>query len=116
MAHVRRLNEYSTPASIDSNPSHNEETWRDVFCAQVDSGKYWKNLFKDNFEKEQFLTRSDASYIVKKAQADIIQGIIKDFEGNVNDSVINYLQNMIKELWAKDDSAIGMIVNGKQIK
>lgn len=44
-----------------------KETWKDIFRKQVSSGKFWKNLFKDNFDKTQFIERSDAVYICKKA-------------------------------------------------
>lgn len=93
-----------------------KETWRDVFCNQVDDGKSWKSLFVEEFERHQFLDRSDAVYICKKAQADVYEDVLNKLEGKVDVAIINELKKALDNHWKKDDSALGMIVNGKQIK
>ena len=92
------------------------ETWKDVFCNQIGDGKYWKKLFNDQFENHQFLDRSDAVYICKKAQADAYENIINKFEGKVDVTVMNELKQILDKHWKKDDSALGMIIGDKQIK
>jgi hypothetical protein len=92
-----------------------KETWKDVFCNQVDDGKYWKNLFKDEFDKHQFLDRNDAVYICKKAQADCYENIINKLEGKIDATIIDELKQILDEHWKNDDSALGMFVGGKQI-
>jgi len=92
-----------------------KETWKDVFCNQVDNGKYWKNLFKDEFDKHQFLDGSDAVYICKKAQADAYENIINKLEGKIDVTIMLELKQILGEHWKKDDSALGMIIGGKQI-
>ena len=92
------------------------ETWKDVFCNQIGDGKYWKKSFNDQFENHQFLDRSDAVYICKKAQADAYENIINKFEGKVDVTVMNELKQILDEHWKKDDSALGMIIGDKQIK
>ena len=95
-----------------------KETWKDLFCRQVDTGKFWKNLFKDEFDQHQFLDRSDAFHICKKAQADTYENIIAKLTGKIDDNIIEELKQMLREHWEKssDDSALGMFLNGKQIK
>lgn len=95
-----------------------KETWKDVFCNQLDEGRFWKSLFNDDFENHQFLDRSDAVYICKKAQADAYENVIAKLEGKVTDEVINELKQILIDHWGEnnDDSALGMYFNGKQIK
>lgn len=93
-----------------------KETWKKIFCDQIDDGKQWKELFKSDFEKHQFLDRNDAVYICKKAQADVYESIIKNLESKkVDSSIIKKLKQELDDHWKKDDSALGMFVNGKQI-
>jgi hypothetical protein len=40
--------------------------WKDRFRKQVDCGKYWKNLYQEDFDKHKFLERSDAESICKR--------------------------------------------------
>lgn len=91
------------------------ETWKGVFCKQVGTGKYWKNLFKDEFDKHQFLYRADAVYICKKAQADCYENIINKLEGKIDVAIIDELKQVLDEHWKNDDSALGLFMGGKQI-
>ena len=93
-----------------------KETWKDVFCNQIDDGKYWKGLFKEEFDRHQFLDRGDAVYICKKAQADVYENIINKLDGKVDVKIINELKKNLDEHWKQDDSALGMYINGEQIK
>ena len=95
-----------------------KETWKEVFCRQVSTGKFWKNLFKDEFDKHQFLDRSDAVYIGKKAQADIYEAIIAKLDNNEYNDIFAELKQELADHWkvSSDDSALGMVLNGKQIK
>jgi len=95
------------------------ENWKDVFCQQVDCGKFWKNLFKDEFDSHAFLDRSDAVYICKKAQADVYESTIEfleDMGGDVDPKIVKELKKRLEEHWEKDDSTLGMVIDGKQIK
>jgi len=85
-----------------------KETWKDVFCRQVDCGKYWKNLFKDEFDRHNFLDRSDTVYICKKAQADIYEDIISKLDGKISIDAMNELKKSLEEHWNNDDSDLGM--------
>ncbi len=80
-------------------------SWKITFSNQVATGKYWKELFKDSFDEQRFLTRSDAVYICKEAQADAYDNIMTKLEEKVDPDVINKLK---KELWDSDDSALGI--------
>jgi hypothetical protein len=91
-----------------------KDTWKDIFCRQVSTGKYWKNLFNDEFEKHQFLDRSDVVYICKKAQSEVYEDIIKKLEGKIDVTIMNELKKLLGEHWVKDDSALGMIRGGKK--
>lgn len=93
-----------------------KDTWKDVFCQQVDTGKNWQNLFKNEFEKHEFLDRSDAVYICKKAQVDAYKTVIESLDKNKDKLIINDIQEMIDKLWAEDISALGMYHNGQQVR
>lgn len=95
-----------------------KDTWKDIFCRQVSTGKFWKNLFKSEFDERTFLDRSDAVHICKKAQSDTYEAIISKLDGRVDESIINELNKDLEEHWSdsSDDSALGMFFNGKQIK
>jgi chromosome segregation ATPase len=86
-----------------------DESWKNIFTKQVSSGKYWKNLFKDEFDRHQFLDRSDAVYICKKAQADAYQNVINKLHGKIDDDSLNEIKQILDNLWEDDDSALGMI-------
>jgi hypothetical protein len=88
-----------------------KETWQSVFIKQVDSGKFWMNLFKDEFDKHQFLDRSDVIHLCKKAQADIYENIIELFRGRIDDSMILEIENVIRKNWDNDESGIGLTFN-----
>jgi hypothetical protein len=86
-----------------------DESWKNIFTKQVSSGKYWKNLFKDEFDRHQFLDRSDAVYICKKAQADAYQNVINKLQGKIEDNLLKEIKQILDNLWDNDDSALGMI-------
>ncbi|MCK9445681.1 hypothetical protein M0Q50_02185 [bacterium] len=92
------------------------ETWKDIFCNQIDTGSFWKELLRNEFDNRQFLDRSDSVYICKKAQSDAYENIIKLLDGRVDKSIIEDIENVLKEHWKSDDSALGMFHNDKQIK
>ncbi len=84
------------------------ETWKDFFVRQTASGRYFKNLFKDEFERHKFIDRSDAVYICKKAQSDIYDSIIEKFKNRVDEDIINELKNDLEKHWKSDDSGLGL--------
>lgn len=86
-----------------------EETWKDFFCRQLSTGRGWQNLYKEEFEEHQFLERSDAVYICKKAQADVYEKLIEHFASICDDGVREEIKLMLTEHWKIDDSALGMI-------
>ena len=86
-----------------------DESWKNIFTRQVSSGKYWKNLFKDEFDRHQFLDRSDAVYICKKAQADAYENVINKLQGKIEDNLLKEIKQILDNLWDNDDSALGMI-------
>ena len=85
------------------------ENWKDIFKRQLGSGKYWNELFKEDFDGQKFLDRSDAVYICKKAQADTYKSIIDKIKGDVDDDIIEKLEKDLEDLWNTDDSALGII-------
>jgi len=79
--------------------------WQDTFRQQTDSGKFWKNLHGDDFERQQFLMRSDAHYICYKAQSDILKKLAKRLKKNgVDETVIEEIKKIENELWQGPDS------------
>ena len=92
-----------------------DKTWKDSFREQTDSGKYWKELFKTEFESHKFLDRSDAVYICKKAQSDAYYNVIEKLKSEVDNSIIEKIEEIITNLWNEDDSALGMISPNGQI-
>ena len=85
-----------------------DESWKDVFNKQVSSGRYWKNLFKDEFDNHKFLDRSDAVYICKKAQADAYENVINKLQGKIDDNLLKEIKQILDNLWENDDSSLGM--------
>lgn len=85
-----------------------KESWKDVFVQQIGSGKYWKDLFKDGFDNQKFLDRSDAVHICKKAQADAYQNVINKLKGKIEDDSLNEIKQLIDDLWNDDDSILGL--------
>lgn len=83
-----------------------KETWETIFARQISSGKFWKNLLKDDFEKRFFLDREDAVYLCKKAQSDTYEKIINDLKGKVDKSIIDKLEKDIEDLWTDDNSKL----------
>lgn len=86
------------------------ETWKDIFVRQVSTGRFWKKLFKDDFERQEFLGRSDAVYICKKAQSDVYDTLIKRCKlSHQLEKFTGELEKMKEELWKEDISDLGMI-------
>jgi hypothetical protein len=116
LKHIKRFNESEENLNISDVISsqtkiiqESDESWKDVFTKQVSSGRYWKNLFKDEFDRHQFLDRSDAVYICKKAQADAYQNVINKLQGKIDDNSLNEIKQILDNIWEDDDSALGMI-------
>lgn len=94
---------------INESSSIKEDSWKDVFIRQTASGRYWKNLFKEDFEKHKFLDRSDAVWICKKSQSDGYDNIIELLDDQVDEKIIDKIKKLRDELWEdQDDSALGM--------
>ena len=108
-----RFNENLNISDVRSSKTkiiqESDESWKKVFKTQVGSGKYWKNLFKDEFERHQFLDRSDAVYICKKAQADAYENVINKLQGKIDDDSLNEIKQILNNLWESDDSSLGII-------
>ena len=84
------------------------ETWKDIFCRQVSTGRYWKNLFKDEFDKHKFIDRSDAVVICKKSQSDVFETIINKLDGRIDNSILSEIKQMLVEHLDSDNSSLGM--------
>lgn len=113
--HIRSFNEHQENLNISDVISgqtkiiqESDESWKDIFKIQVGSGKYWKKLFKDEFERHQFLDRSDAVYICKKAQADAYENVINKLQGKIDDNLLNEIKQILNDMWNSDDSLLGM--------
>lgn len=79
-----------------------DRTWKETFENQTDNGKFWKNLHKENFDKERFLMRSDVHHIVHKAQSDILKQVAKEIKDKSLmsvDEIINHLKQTENDLW-----------------
>ena len=116
LTHIKRFNESEENLNISDVRSsqtkiiqESDESWKNIFTRQVSSGKYWKNLFKDEFDRHQFLDRSDAVYICKKAQADAYENVINKLQGKIEDNLLKEIKQILDNLWDNDDSALGMI-------
>jgi hypothetical protein len=91
-----------------------KDTWKDFFKRQVGTGKFWKKLLGDEFERRSFLDRSDAVFIYEKAQADAYENVMSKLKDKINETEMNEIQSLIDELWENtDDSALGMNMNWK---
>jgi phosphoribosyl-ATP pyrophosphohydrolase len=88
-------------------------TWKDSFRKQTDNGQYWKNLYKEDFDKQRFLERGDAENICKKAQEDAYENVIKTLQGKVDESIITEIKQLIVDLCEEDTSALGVTYKGK---
>lgn len=82
-----------------------EITWQELFKKQTDSGRFWKNLHKEEFDKEKFLMRSDAHYICYKAQSDILKNLsLQLIAQGVTDEIIEKIKKIENELWQGPNS------------
>lgn len=77
------------------------KNWENIFADKIASGKFWKELFKDDFSKKKFLDSEDAHYICKKAYADAYEKIINDLECDYLENIIliNRLKQELKLYW-----------------
>lgn len=87
--------------------------WKRAFRKQTATGKYWKNLFKEDFETHRFLDRNDAVCICEKAQTDAYENVIKTLQGKVDETIISEIRQIIVDLDKEDNSALGVICDGK---
>lgn len=90
----------------NGEPDGNGETWKDFFIRKAASGRRFKELYKDEFERRKFIDRSDAVWICKKAQADTYEHIINKLSGKVDESIIEELKKELQQHWDKDDSGL----------
>jgi hypothetical protein len=89
-------------------------SWKQTLRQQVDTGEYWKGLFKAEFDRHQFLDRSDAVTIIKEAQIEALRKVRDYAEMRGHQVYVNFIEKTIKELQTEDDSAVGMYFNGEQ--
>jgi len=92
------------------NESMENNKWKDDFKRQLGNGKYWKKLLGDDFEKRQFLDRSDAVYICKMARAEAFTQVRNSLDPVKDKLTIDSINKMIVELWDQDDSALGYVI------
>jgi len=97
-----KIKKFNETAEADGNG----ETWKDFFIRQTASGRRFKELYKDEFERRKFIDRSDAVWICKKAQADTYEHIINKLSGKVDESIIEELKTELQQHWDKDDSGL----------
>ena len=79
--------------------------WKKLFVQQLGSGKFWKKLFKQDFDNHQFLDRSDVITIIRIAQLDVLREVdkrIKDAQSSVK------VNQLIKEITDADESGLGL--------
>jgi hypothetical protein len=75
-------------------------SWKETFKRQSDSGKFWKNLHGNEFERQTFLMRSDAHWLCYKAQSNALIELSKRLKKqNVDESVISEIIKLENELW-----------------
>lgn len=81
------------------------ETWQGLFKRQTDSGRFWKELHGDEFERQSFLMRADAHHICYKSQSDILKKLAKRLKKQgVDEKVIEEIKKIEHELWQGPDS------------
>lgn len=81
------------------------QNWKETFKRQTDSGKFWKSLHKEGFEKQKFLMRSDAHWLCYKAQSNVLIELSKRLKKqNVDENVINEIIKLENELWKGPNS------------
>lgn len=75
-------------------------TWQETFKRQSDDGKFWKNLHKEDFDKQKFLMKSDAHWLCYKAQSNVLIELAKRLKKQgVDENVINEIKKLENELW-----------------
>jgi hypothetical protein len=102
MAHIRKFNE-------GREDKIRSEIWAHIFVRKSSSGRYWKELFGDDFDKQRFVDRSDALTIIKTAQRDTYTNVLNILEVNgVNQDVIAEVRSEMEMDMEKDNSGLGM--------
>ena len=95
----------TVPSDID------EDCWQEVFVRQLSSGRRWKDILQDEFNKRMFLDHSDAIYLCQKAQAEAYEKVLDMLGENPrknNAQTVNKIQSLIDDLWEKDISGLGL--------
>ena len=82
------------------------ENWKETFELQASTGKYWKELFKFEHDCKLFLDASDALWICKRAQADVLESILEKIEDK---SIQDIIKSKIKEVWESDDTKLTVL-------
>jgi len=102
MKHLKKFNE-------SSDDKIRSEMWEHIFKKQLGSGRYWEELYGEDFRKKKFIERSDATTICKTAQRDVYQNVVNILEANnVDQSVIDEVKAEQEYYEDKDNSALGM--------
>ncbi len=76
------------------------QTWQETFKRQSDSGKFWKKLHGEDFDRQSFLMKSDAHWLCYKAQSNALIALAKKLrQQGVEDSIIEEIKKVENELW-----------------
>ncbi len=101
MAHIRKFNEEIDDDRIIS------ELWKNKFRDKSSSGRYWKELFGEEFENHKFLDSSDAVSICKMAQRDVFENVINELEiYEVDSFVVDKIKAAQQRMEDEDNSGL----------
>lgn len=100
---IRRFNE-----NEDFDITDDDTNWTDIFIEHTASGKRWKEIFGEEFDKHKFLSRSDATTIVKRAIIETILKCLHSVGDKMSDSERHKLMKHLHDAENMDISALGM--------
>jgi len=100
MNHIKKFNE-------NSDDKITSEIWKNTFRNKSASGRYWRELFNEEFETKKFLDSSDAVSICKTAQRDVYENIINELEiYDVDSFVVEKIKSLQQEMEDEDNSGL----------